>query len=615
MLGGAKPRRAPRRTGRRRARKVALGIGNLRVPVHSHIAHFLTRPDDLAELVGVVEAGLRRQDHAVVAGSRAMLGRMLALLAEHGFDVEALTAAGRLATVSGSKTTAALLATYGAALRRSVAAGAPLVRLVGVPAWGDADWPSDARLFAVEESLGALARSLPVLIVCAYDVAGLPEATLERGGRRSHASLTVQGRLLDSGGSVAAGRFVASLGEALRSQAERRRAEDALAHERARLEAITDVALSYLGLDDLLRVLLARVRGALGVEIAVVRMLDEGGQVLVVRAVDGVPFERLAPVRLPVDSAAPIRLDAPYIDNELKAPAAGSDDWYAQVWAAVGLPLRSTMGVPLRVEGRAIGVLYVASVRTPIAEEDQRLLRIVADRMAPAIERCRTLESLGESGRRLAALSKRLLEVQEAERREVARELHDEMGQLLTGLLFRIEGHDGSTGDLKGEIKAIVNDLISRVHNLSMTLRPPMLDALGLLPALNWQVDRFQTQTGIRVRFRQAGLDRRFASEVEIAAFRVVQEALTNVARHAGVRAVDVEVRADDGELQARVEDQGRGFDVEATLAAHPSGLMGMRERSRLLGGRLVIGSKKGTGTQIRLEVPLVSGADTATHR
>jgi signal transduction histidine kinase len=230
---------------------------------------------------------------------------------------------------------------------------------------------------------------------------------------------------------------------------------------------------------------------------------------------------------------------------------------------------------------------------------------VVADRVAPAIERGRLVETLGESRRRLAALSQRLVEVQETERREIARELHDEVGQLLTGLLFMIEGHGAGAGNLKDEMKVIVKDLIDRVRDLSMTLRPPTLDDLGLLSALTWQIGRFEAQTGIHVEFHHADLDRRFDPQVEITAFRFVQEALTNVARHAGVTKAKVDIWAGAEFLGVRIEDAGRGFDVGAALAARSSGLEGMRERSRLAGGRLDIESEPGRGTRLSLELPL----------
>ena len=464
---------------------------------------------------------------------------------------------------------------------------------------------SRSHVASVESSVSDLARRFPAVIMCGYDLRSLPWTTVDRAGLRTHPLLLAAGNLISSEETVPASVFVASLASAVQSEAERRRAEEALAAERARLDSITDAALSYLGLDDLLRDLLARMRRALRVEFASVHLIDERGLTLVLRAVDGAPFDRLASVRVPLESSWPMKLDAPYVVDDLEAPPPGSDDWYARVWSVVGLPLRAGMGVPLRVEGRTIGVLNIAAVRTPFTEEDRRIIRIVADRVAPAIERGRLMETVSESRRRLAALSQRLVEVQESERREISRELHDEIGQLLTGLLFRIDGHGAATGDGKEEMRGIVNDLIERVRDLSMNLRPSMLDDLGLLSALTWQIDRFGAQTGIHVRFRHADLDRRFGADVEITAFRIVQEALTNVARHAAVKQAKVEVWAGTGSLGVRIEDEGKGFDVEAALAAHSSGLESMRERSRLIGGSLVIDSAPGKGTRVSVELPL----------
>lgn len=556
-------------------------------------------------MAGFLEEGLRDQDHCLLVGTREIVGRIVQLLGERGLDVEALRADGRVTVLKGARTAEALLARYAAELGRAVAAGAPMVRLLGVPAWGDAEWPTDPALLSVESSVSDLARRFPAVIMCGYDLRSLPWTTVDRAGLRTHPLLLAGGNLIRSEETVPASVFVASLASAVQSEAERRRAEEALAAERARLDSITDAALSYLSLDDLLRDLLARMRRALRVEFASVQLIDERGLTLVLRAVDGAPFDRLASARVPLESSWPMKLDAPYVVNDLEAPPPGSDDWYARVWSVVGLPLRAGMGVPLRFEGRTIGVLNIAAVRTPFTEEDRRIIRIVADRVAPAIERGRLMETVSESRRRLAALSQRLVEVQESERREISRELHDEIGQLLTGLLFRIDGHGAATGDGKEEMRGIVNDLIERVRDLSMNLRPPMLDDLGLLSALTWQIDRFGAQTGIHVRFHHADLDRRFGADVEITAFRIVQEALTNVARHAAVKQAKVEVWAGTGSLGVRIEDEGKGFDVEAALAAHSSGLESMRERSRLVGGSLVIDSAPGKGTRVSVELPL----------
>ena len=602
------PRPRPKRP---RQRTVALGIRDWRVPIHSHISYLWTTAEEFAEMVGFLETGLRGRDHCLLIGSQETVQRILDLLRGRGLDLDALEAAGRLRRLKGAPSTEAMLASYAGEFDRAVAAGARLIRLLGVPAWGDSDWPADASLLAVESSLSALAQRYPVVIVCGYDVYTVPAPTLDRAGVRTHPLVLGAGRLIDSSRSVPAAVFVASLASAVQSRTERRRAEEQLAAERARLDSITDAALSYLGLDELLRELLARLRAALRAEFASVRLVDEDAQVLVLRAVDGVAFERLVSVRIPLESSQPIRLDAPYVVNDLRPPAPGSDDWYARVWSAVGLPLRAGMGVPLRVEGRTIGVINVASTRTPFTDEDQRLLLVVAGRVAPAIERGRLVETVREGQERLEVLSRRLVELQEAERGEIARELHDEVGQLLTGLGLMIDdyGRPG-TGDRRREMKKVVGELIGRVRDLSMDMRPPMLDSLGLLPALLWQIERFEKQTGVAVDFQHANLDRRFPAEVEMTAFRIVQEALTNVARHAGVARAKVEVWADAQTLGARIQDGGRGLDVEEALARYSRGLAGMRERSRLLGGRLTIESAPGAGTRLSMELPLPAAVE-----
>jgi PAS domain S-box-containing protein len=214
---------------------------------------------------------------------------------------------------------------------------------------------------------------------------------------------------------------------------------------------------------------------------------------------------------------------------------------------------------------------------------------------------------------RLQALSRRLLEVQEAERRHLARELHDEIAQLLTGLGLlmkpEVEVSPEAARATFEQMQAIIDELLERIRGLSFDLRPAELDELGLVPALLALFERYTGQTGIQVNFKQQGMARRFQSEVETAAYRTVQEALTNVARHA--RAVDatVQIRATSEVLSVQIEDRGRGFDSKTTLRAPQSGgLMGMQERLLLLGGNLTVESRPGGGTRIIAEFPLHSG-------
>ena len=205
--------------------------------------------------------------------------------------------------------------------------------------------------------------------------------------------------------------------------------------------------------------------------------------------------------------------------------------------------------------------------------------------------------------------SRRLVQIQETERRHIARELHDEIGQSLTGLnlvLTQLERQAGNKRKLLlTEAKGVVKELTGRVRELALDLRPSMLDDLGLLPTLIWYLERYTVQTAIEVGFDHFGLDRRFQPDTEIAAYRIVQEALTNAARHAGVGDVAARLWTDEDAINIQVEDGGKGFDVKSTLArSRTSGLAGMRERAASVGGQLRIESALDSGCRITAELP-----------
>ena len=218
-------------------------------------------------------------------------------------------------------------------------------------------------------------------------------------------------------------------------------------------------------------------------------------------------------------------------------------------------------------------------------------------------------QALQQHAAQLQALSWRLLEVQEAERRHLARELHDEVGQLLTGLRFQLKNGTQPPDALNTRLqqaRAIVDEVLERIRGLSFDLRPAALDHLGLVPALLALFERYTEQTGVQVSFKHQGVEDGLGGEVQTAAYRIVQEALTNVARHAGVGGATVRLWAAAGLLSIQIQDRGRGFDPEAGLASPRSGgLAGMLERARLLGGQLTVESRPGSGTQITAELPL----------
>jgi len=246
----------------------------------------------------------------------------------------------------------------------------------------------------------------------------------------------------------------------------------------------------------------------------------------------------------------------------------------------------------------------------PLRDERGNLLRWYGVLM-DIEDRVHAEQALRESADRLQLLSRRLLEVQEEERRHLARELHDEFGQLLATITVQL--HVAKT--LAGEsARSIIEECISilqragdEVRSLALELRPTMLDTAGLDATLRWLASQHEQRTGIATEV--VGHLNEVPGEVAIAAFRVIQEALTNVLRHAQAQHIWIELSQSDGAVELLVRDDGMGFDVPKTLdwAANRGhlGLLGMKERVQILGGHLEVDSKPGLGTRIRLSLPL----------
>jgi PAS domain S-box-containing protein len=302
---------------------------------------------------------------------------------------------------------------------------------------------------------------------------------------------------------------------------------------------------------------------------------------------------------------------------ETKAPhmsSASPDDPLAATETQDGIGRVNVLAVPILDRyDQVVGCFEVFNKLggRSFTHEDVVLLEGVAASAAIAAENARLFGDLLNRENQLRALTARLLEVRERERRHLARELHDEMGQMLTGIRLTLEAATRRRDDRMfpriQEAMGLVDDLLARVRHLSMDLRPQVLEDLGLLPALTWHVTRLADRTGMSISLRDAGLEgRRFLSEVETAAFRIVQEALTNAARHAAGATVTVEVDVHEACLRIRIADDGPGFDAEGIeMGAETTGLQSMRERAELLGGRLIIDSSPGAGTRIRAEIPL----------
>jgi two-component system sensor histidine kinase UhpB len=236
-------------------------------------------------------------------------------------------------------------------------------------------------------------------------------------------------------------------------------------------------------------------------------------------------------------------------------------------------------------------------------------------------ERTTAEKTLQAYNLRLKALSHQILGTQETERRRLARELHDEIGQILTTIGLRLHQlktvHGASEAAVLNEDIAFVNRAIEQVRELSLNLRPPMLDVLGLEAALRWFAQNQSKRSGMDVRLIGHLNVPRLDPDLEIACFRVVQESVTNVLRHAQARHVWIELQQDDAELSVVIRDDGIGFDVAAMHkragCGGSFGILAMRERIDLLSGRLDIQSAPGQGTRVCASFPL-NGAGTATE-
>ncbi len=278
------------------------------------------------------------------------------------------------------------------------------------------------------------------------------------------------------------------------------------------------------------------------------------------------------------------------------------DDLEVDQEVARRMGARTGLYIPLVVHGRAIGGISIHDKLGPderFTDEDLRLAETFAPRVATAVD----------SSQRVARDAlRRVVAAQELERRRLARELHDETGQALTSILLGLRAledarKDGDVRDAAGELRELVVATLQDVRRLAVELRPKALDDFGLVPALERLVASFREQTGMTLELEARLGEERLSGEVETALYRITQEALTNVVKHAQARRVSIVLTRRGGTVTALIEDDGRGFEERADTEG--LGLLGMRERVELINGRLTVETREGAGTAIVAEVPI----------
>ena len=242
-------------------------------------------------------------------------------------------------------------------------------------------------------------------------------------------------------------------------------------------------------------------------------------------------------------------------------------------------------------------------------EPDKRLFTVI---LRDVTQRKANEDALRQQQAELRELSARVLEAREEEKTIIARELHDELGQLLTALKLDLDWlreriAPGDVAQKAAQMNAVLDRTVGSVRRIAADLRPLMLDDLGLADAAAWLVEDFQARSGIR-----CGLDKpagdaldHLARDIATTVYRALQESLTNIARHSGAKSAWVLLRIEDGALRLEVEDDGRGMPPAAQAGSRSLGLKGMRERVHYHGGMLEVGQAPRGGTRVKVRVPL----------
>jgi len=382
--------------------------------------------------------------------------------------------------------------------------------------------------------------------------------------------------------------------------------ENARLHESStrwlrQLESLNEIGNALAGqieLDPLLGIVAARLRELVRARLVLVALL-EGESSLRIAAAEGEGAAALIDQRLQVESSKmgrvlvrgrSERVDALDADREVDRSV------IAETGVATGLY------VPLVVEGRPIGVIAAherEGADPRFGEEDLRIAESLAQRAAIGVDLSRRVSS---------DAVRRVVEAQELERARLARELHDETGQALTSILLGLRTLEQAVGsddqqEAIGSVRDLVVSTLRDVRRLAIELRPAALDDFGLVPAIERLVDTHRRADSVDIDLESHLGDDRLPADVETTMYRIVQEALTNVAKHANARRVSVLVRRTDRAAVLVVEDDGAGFEPSDETPG--LGVVGMRERVALVGGRLKVETARGSGTTIAAEIPL----------
>jgi signal transduction histidine kinase len=370
------------------------------------------------------------------------------------------------------------------------------------------------------------------------------------------------------------------------------------------LDAILNVAL-----DSVLHIMNGTVGGIL--------LIDEQTQRLSYRVYRGLSDKYAQEMRLKMGEGVAGRVaqsaKSVLLEDISTDPRAASPDLVSMEG------LKAFVSVPLRSKDAVLGVLNVAShLPRRFTKDDMHLLHAIGDQVGVAIEEAELYDRLRKERQNYQRLARHMLIAQEDERARVARELHDETSQSLTGLSLNMQAilsiaktSDFGDAAFKAKLEKaynITNQLNSEISKIMKSLRPTALDSLGLGPAVHQYAESRLQAVGINVSVQTTGMEQRLPKEVEFALYRIAQGAIANVAWHSKARTAVINLRLTSDEFVMEIEDDGKGFDaskpIQVDESGHGRGLLSMKERASLLGGVCDIQSQPGKGTKIKVRVP-----------
>jgi PAS domain S-box-containing protein len=401
-----------------------------------------------------------------------------------------------------------------------------------------------------------------------------------------------------------------------RQNQELRQLTEAEHHQRVLAETLSAAAQALtqkLDLEHVIHTLLYHLQAIVQADTAGVTLLDDQGQLAVrdVHGYAGWENREVIPSIL-IDGITDSVIQRIKLNHKaLVLPNLASESASAGEGVAIHDAIRSWLVVPITASEKLIGLAEFGKTGEGNFSPEQVLwAEALAGQAAIAIQNAWLFQQVRSSSERLQSLTRKLVEIQENERYHIARELHDEAGQALSSLklnLGRLEQDPGCPPQMRPRLlalKDVADNVLEELHRLAMDLRPVALDRLGLVAALEGFAQNLDCEQ-LRVKFKALGFEgERLPKDTETSLYRIVQEALTNVTRHAQATSVGILLERGEGRVKVFVEDDGIGFSTGLDESRGRLGLVGMRERAEMLGGSLVIESTPGEGTSIIVEVP-----------